>query len=89
MTDVTILLCGGPMSGKTMLARVLVEMLREQGFGVAYSEVSVPPVSVGGVSQEVGEVLVVTDNTPEFVPDGWESSPEGIAWAAKNSAPTA
>lgn len=87
--NVTILLCGGPMSGKTMLARVLVEMLREQGFGVTYSEMAVSPVVVGGKLQETGEVLVVTDPTPEFVPDGWESSPEGIAWAAKNSAPAA
>ncbi len=71
--DVTILLCGSPMSGKTMLARVLVEMLREQGFAVAYSEVSVPPVAVGGVVQDVGEVLVVTDATPVSLPvRGWE-----------------
>ena len=62
--NVTVLLCGGPMSGKTMLARVLVEMLREQGFGVAYSEVSVPPVYAGGKTLDVGEVLVVTDTAP-------------------------
>ena len=62
--QVTVLLCGGPLSGKTMLARVLVEMLKEQGFAVAYSEVSVPPVYAGGKLLDVGEVLVVTDTAP-------------------------